>query len=323
MKTLREKGQNNKSLRKLNTTKKKSYNKNENIAKMLNSTDENKAYSEFMKLKNISCSQAKKASSRTTLGNNIVDTFTLVERLHTKGHQKVSFYDFWKNRQKYAKKNYVKNMLDFYKPRKIDEIRKYKYIYNLYFSSIAIFRPLLSMEIYCRVNATRVLDFTMGWGGRLVGACALSLDAYYGVDINTHLQEPYKNMVKLLKKDPQNKTDIQLQFEDALKVDYSKMDYDTVLTSPPYYDLEVYRTTKRSNNYRNHYEWNEEFYKPLIQKTFRHLKKGGNYCLNVPENIYEQGCLPILGKCSSKILMKKGERNLDGKYKEYIYIWKK
>ena len=124
----------------------------------------------------------------------MVDAFTLSERLHTRGDQGISFYDFWECRDYYAKKKYVKKMLDFYKSRKTSTIRKYRYIFNLYFSNIAIFSPLKAIDIYCRIKGKRVLDFTMGWGGRLVGACAFGMNAYYGIDVNTHLKHPYTKL---------------------------------------------------------------------------------------------------------------------------------
>jgi hypothetical protein len=291
------------------------------IAHIINPVTVQMAYDEFVKLKEImTCAKAKQTSARTTLGNNVVDAFTLRERLHTKGNQGISFYEFWYHRKEYMRKPYVKKMLDFYKSREIDDIRKFKYIYNLYFSSISIFRPIVAIDIYCQVKAKRVLDFTMGWGGRLVGACALSLEAYYGIDSNKHLETPYSEMVNMLTSVPGHKTSIHLQFKNALSVDYSKMDYDTVLTSPPYYDLEQYRGMP---DFKTKEEWNETFYKPLILKTYEYLKKGGNYCLNVPETIYEDCCQPVLGKCTKKMALKKGERNIGGKYKEYIYIWEK
>ena len=291
------------------------------IAQRINPVTVQMASDEFLKLRGImTCAKAKKTSVRTTLGNNVVDAFTLRERLHTKGHQGISFYEFWNRRKEYMRKPYIQKMLDFYKSRNIEEVRKYKYIYNLYFSSISIFRPIVAIDLYCKVKAKRVLDFTMGWGGRLVGACALSLDAYYGVDSNKHLETPYSEMVNMLKTAPGHKTEIHLEFKDALLVDYSKMDYDTVLTSPPYYDLETYRGMPE---YQTKEEWNETFYKPLILKTYEHLKKGGSYCLNVPETIYEDCCISVLGKCTKKIPLKKGERNIGAKYKEYIYIWEK
>jgi hypothetical protein len=290
------------------------------VNRLLPDTQSDKLQDEYSKLRTMGCARVKKSSGRTTLGNRIVDAFTLIERLHTKGHQGISFYEFWKRRRRYSEKPYVKNMLAFYQSRDIDEIRKYKYIYNLYFSSIAIFRPLMAMEVYCRVKAKRVLDFTMGWGGRLVGACALGLDAYYGFDINRQLKTPYRELIAFLEKESDHKPAIEVQFKNALNVDYGALDYDTVFTSPPYYSLETYRGMKQ---YKTHAEWHDAFYKPLLEKTYAGLASGGHYCLNVPETIYKEACVPVLGKYKSRIALKKGERNLNGEYKEYIYIWQK
>lgn len=307
--------------KKINKNKKNKTNKlsQNTVAKLLKPITSTQINNEYKKLQSLRCSEIQKFSARTTLGNNVVDFFTFSERLHTKGKQNISFYDFWKNKKKISKLSYVKKMLEFYKTRNIEEIRKYKYIYNLYFSSISIFRPLMAMEIYCKVKAKRILDFTMGWGGRLVGACALSLDAYYGIDSNTNLEKPYKYMTDFLKKKENYKTDVKLFFTDALKVDYSKFDYDTVFTSPPYYELEKYRKMRL---FDTDLEWENNFYKPLFQKTFDYLKPGGAYCLNVPEIIYNNVCLSLFGPCKNKILLKKANRNI-GKYKEYVYIWYK
>ena len=73
-------------------------------------------------------------------------------------------------------------------------------------------------------------------------------------------------MVKTLK--PLTETKIELIFKDALKVDYSKIDYDLVLTSPPYYNTEIYKGTKKMDKEN----WNNNFYKPLFTKTFANLK---------------------------------------------------
>jgi hypothetical protein len=71
------------------------------------------------------------------------------------------------------------------------------------------------------------------------------------------------------------------------------------------------------------YNWNEEFYDPIIKKTWKHLKKNGHYCLNVPEDIYRLVCVPILGECHSKHILKKKKRTKNAEYKEFIYIWEK
>lgn len=291
------------------------------IAGHLQTISQEQIEKEFKQLREINCKQAKEAGSRTRLGNRIVDAFTLVERLHSTGDQKVTFYDFWKKRDFYQKKPYIKKMLAFYKKRNVSEIRKMKYIFSLYFSSISIFRPIMAMEVYCRVHAKRVLDFTMGWGGRLVGACSLNLEAYYGVDLNKHLAKPYKELIDFLQSQPDMNTTISVQFKNALEVDYSRMDYDTVFTSPPYYNTEIYHG--HVPPYSTKAQWHKKFYEPLFRKTYTHLKKGGNYCINVPETIYNQACIPTLGNCDRKIMLKKGDRGLSSHYREFIYVWEK
>jgi 16S rRNA G966 N2-methylase RsmD len=284
----------------------------------LNPITEEDVSADWVSLCKFTKQEIKDASPSIRTGNKVVDYFTYEERLHTKANQHMDFYSFWRDREKFKKIKYIRNMLTFYESRDIAEIRKWKYIYNLYVSSVSIFRPVMSMEIYDKVQAKRVLDFTMGWGGRLVGACARNLEAYYGVDLNTHLETPYRNLVAFLQKQGTT-TDIQLHFKDALLVDYSQMDYDTVMTSPPYYNIEVYR----NQPLKTKTQWNEEFYKPILEKTWASLKIGGHYCLNVPVEVYENACIPVLGKCHMKMVLKKGRRTKTSKYVEYIYIWKK
>ena len=70
-------------------------------------------------------------------------------------------------------------------------------------------------------------------------------------------------------------------------------------------------------------EWNNEFYIPTIEKTFKHLKKGGHYCLNIPKDLYKNVAIKLLGKPSTKIVMPKSKRTNEETYQEFIYIWKK
>jgi hypothetical protein len=292
----------------------------------ISNEDIEKAWS---KLKNLECKGAIAASAGIQIGNEIVDKFTLIERLHTKGHTGIDFYTFWYNRDYYKKIGYVHKMLEFYLSRNISEIRKWKYIFNLYFSSISIFRPVMAMEIYCRfLPRIAILDPTMGWGGRLVGACALDIPKYIGIDSNRNLEEPYRGLCDFLI--PRSKTQIELFFQDALTVDYSQLLYDMVFTSPPYYNIEIYRKHSLKNQdketeKKTKEEWNETFYKPLFEKTWAHLQNPGYYVLNVPQEIYIDACIPILGKASKQIALKKAKRTKSAanKYQEFIYIWQK
>ena len=55
------------------------------------------------------------------------------------------------------------------------------------------------------------------------------------------------------------------------------------------------------------------------------MQTPGYYCLNIPSEIYEECCVPILGKYNKRIALKKQTRKKSAanKYSEYIYIWEK
>lgn len=290
-----------------------------NIASHISRVTKKQAVDSFQKLKQTGCKPQK---PKSRIGNDFVDYFTHYERLHTIGNKGIDFFDFYEHRNIHKKQKYIQNMLDFYrKDRGLDEKdpRVWKYIFNMYFGAVHIFKPLNAVEIYCKFKPTSILDFTMGWGGRMIAAVALGIPRYTGIDLNTNLKLPYDEMVNTLKTAGEmENTVVDLRFQDALTVDYSQIDYDMVFTSPPYYNIELYRGTAE----KTEADWNNEFYIPIFTKTMQHLKSGGHYCLNIPESVYKTVCIPLFGKSPKKIILKKSNR-VDSPYKEYIYIWKK
>lgn len=283
------------------------------IAESFTPTSIQKAKDDFTKLKRINCSNIKDYSQGIKTGNEFVNFFTKVRRYDTKGNKGISFYDLIEKKGEYRKKPYIRRYLNQYG----DTPQSWMRIASLYFGAVSIFKPIIAMNIYCRYKPKSVLDFTMGWGGRLVGACALNIEKYTGIDMNASLRKPYAEMVDNL--EDETTTDITLLFQDALTVDYSKIEYDMVLTSPPYYNIETYKgQTSISKD-----KWDAEFYEPIFTTTYKHLKKGGYYCLNVPEEVFTRVCLKVLGEPTEYLPLFKNKRTTNEKYTEYIYIWKK
>jgi tRNA1(Val) A37 N6-methylase TrmN6 len=226
------------------------------------------------------------------------------------------------NIDEFKKKKFIMNMINYYDTVKNKNKTKNNYIvlkevYNICISAINIFRPLLAMEIYAKYNPKSILDFTCGWGGRLIGACALNIPNYIGIDINTNLTNSYLEMKDFLK--TYSETNIEIYIENAVTFDYSKINYDMVLTSPPYYFLEKYSNNETYNNSKN--EMKNKFYIPVITNTYKHLQQGGKFCLNVNKEIYEDVCVSLLGIANDIIPFKKSKRQ--NNYEEYIYVWYK
>ena len=291
------------------------------VSKKIKNITESLAIQDFTDLQQIG-ENAKTMSPRCRIGNDIVDYFTFCQRLESKGKYNASFFDFLENIEEFKKKKFIKNMLKYYeevknKNKTKNEYIVYKEVYNICISAINIFRPLMAMEVYAKYQPTAVLDFCAGWGGRLVGACALNIKEYIGIEINKDLEEPYTKLTSFFKEEERKvDTKIRMYFEDATKFDFSKIEYDMVLTSPPYYSLEKY---PNNEVYKSKKEMNSQFYEPLIKNSYKHLKPCGHFCLNINKEIYDDVCIPILGPATTIMPFKKSKRQ--NEYSECIYIW--
>ena len=260
-------------------------------------------------------------SSRSRIGNNVVDFFTFVQRLETKGKYDVNFFEFIEKIDEFKKKQFIQTMLNYYRDVKNKNNTKNEYIvlkevYNICISAINIMRPLNCMEIYTKYNSKRVLNFCAGWGGSTVAAAALNLEAHYGIEINSDLQQPYNNMTSYLQ--TKCATVFDARICDALSVDYSAMVYDTVFASPPYYFIEKYANNVK---YETKKDMDERFYRPLFAKTYNGLQSGGHYIINVCKEVFDNVLRGLLGEPCEAFPLKKSKRQND--HTEMVYVWRK
>lgn len=177
--------------------------------------------------------------------------------------------------------------------------------------SVVFFKPYTAKFIYKHYEATHVLDPTAGWGGRMLGASALGIH-YTGIDTNVSLQGAYDGMMGLLEDEK-----MRMIWENTLMVDYESIDYDLVLTSPPYVKgkklIEIYE------HQTTHDEFYDEFLVPLIIKCLRHIKRNGKVCFNMTNEMYEIVALKFR-ECD-EILDLPQQKRLGKNKEEKIYVW--
>jgi hypothetical protein len=194
--------------------------------------------------------------------------------------------------------------------------------------AIVFFKASTSKYIYKKYNAKSVLDFTMGWGGRMLGAMALDIK-YTGIDTNTNLKEGYEKMIDdiycdadVCIGDKEGIDNINLIWENCLNIDYSGMDYDLILTSPPYINMELYENMTPFESDNKYYN---EFLMPIMDRTFKYLKSGGRMCINISPKIYKELTTKYgYRECDeTEDLRQQMGKNYVVKSKDLIYIWKK
>lgn len=189
--------------------------------------------------------------------------------------------------------------------------------------SIVLFKATSAKYLYKKYGATQVLDPTSGWGGRMLGAWSLGID-YTGFDTNIEMKESYDNMIDYLSDyNPLHTmlgSNIKMNWMSCLDADFSKIDYDFVLTSPPYVNMELYEHMVPWNSDAEFYT---EFFIPLWKKCIDNIKTNGHVCFNISPKMYDDALSHGLIPCDIEEDLKQQLGQQTGKKKQdKIYIWK-
>ena len=153
------------------------------------------------------------------------------------------------------------------------------------------FKPSIAKAFYDYFGSVNVLDFSAGWGDRLAGFyCGETTKSYVGIDPNTNNHPNYQRQVEFYKKhqtffEQEKKVDlIPLPAED---VDFTKYKehFDTVFTSPPYFNTEKYseHDTQSFRRYSEIDSWNKDFLHKALGNIIPAMKTGGILAVNIAD----------------------------------------
>jgi 16S rRNA G966 N2-methylase RsmD len=165
-----------------------------------------------------------------------------------------------------------------------------------------MFRPHLAKTIVSNFSGETVLDPCCGWGGRMLGTVA-SGKKYIGFEPNI---ETYNNLLKLI--DFLNiKDKVEIYNVGAEHMNqYIKEKVDIVLTSPPYFNLEIYsdENTQSENQYSSYEDWRDLWLAEVIENAISHLNDFGVSCWNV-HNVGKMKMIEDVAKIHSSLGFKK------------------
>jgi len=146
-------------------------------------------------------------------------------------------------------------------------------------------------------GATRVLDPCIGWGGRMLGTLAASENTYYvGCEPDPNTACGLEGIM--------NDSAFPTQIMDRVEVYETPAEtalptlqalplFDMVLTSPPYFNLELYTAGEQSTTKWTTWDmWVEKWLKPVILGCLACLKPSGTSCWSV-KNIRTNTACPL------------------------------
>uniref|UniRef100_A0A6C0KMZ3 site-specific DNA-methyltransferase (cytosine-N(4)-specific) n=1 Tax=viral metagenome TaxID=1070528 RepID=A0A6C0KMZ3_9ZZZZ len=181
----------------------------------------------------------------------------------------VSIYSLW-NKQNLEKALRF-NRKNHSTPYASEIIRSLSFTNGL--GKVTMYRPLMARNIVSYFNAKSVLDVCAGWGGRMLGTKSLGNNILY-----TGLEPCKKTYDGLcsISKELNIEEGLQLINEPAekylLELD-ENIKFDLALTSPPYYNLEIYSSeNNQSLQYNDYTSWINNFLEPVIKNVIKRVK---------------------------------------------------
>lgn len=157
---------------------------------------------------------------------------------------------------------------------------------------VSNFRPAVARALLSRFSGVgeEVLDFSAGYGGRLLGALTLAR-TYVGIDPARAQISGLRSMVKAVSPQAVGAARVIRGCAEELLPRWPDRSFSVVFSSPPYFNRERYSDegTQSCVRYPAYEEWKEAFLKVAIRESFRLLDRGGHLLLNVANT----GNLPI------------------------------
>ena len=221
----------------------------------------------FSKLKADQTTCENITAQKTTKSNTIIRCYQK-HFYDVKNHKGESLNSLW------TKENLIKAFNNLDKPNYTVNSSLSEIIRRVKFNPVTIYSPIMTKSILDKYNCRTIFDPCIGWGGRMVGTASFGSYEYIGCEPCVKTYEGLKNIC--------NKLGINAEIhnkpvEDAINNELTDKTFDMLLTSPPYYDLEVYSNedTQSINRYPSYQSWIENFIKPIIEYSDSHVTK---YC---------------------------------------------
>ena len=157
-------------------------------------------------------------------------------------------------------------------------------VFSSYYFRASIMNPYLVYSLNQSIfKAKRIFSPTLGWSSYCYGFLESPyVEEYVGTDVITSVCKKTKELAK--NHITSHKVDIYCKPSEDLYKDNTFMQkykghFDLVFVSPPYYELELYKSTKQSTDrYKTYEDWLEKYWEETIKLCYAVLERSGKLC---------------------------------------------
>ena len=148
---------------------------------------------------------------------------------------------------------------------------------------VSNFKPEVAKYLYDEYgNCGNVYDFSMGYGGRLVGFLASNCKEYVGVDVNKDNFDGYNKIVSTYRTTGKSTVFVECGSEDFCEyADY----FDLAFSSPPYFNKEQYSNDAAQSyiKFPTYGSWLSGYLLETIKNCSVMIKSGGFFIINISD----------------------------------------
>ena len=179
----------------------------------------------------------------------------------------------------YFVKNYYKLINDLKPNEKLRSLLIDQLMWGKYLCQLFMITSIVSLYYYFKPK--NILDFSAGWGDRLISAISLDIK-YTGVDPSNCMKPVYDNIIEKLATNKNNYKIYNIPFQDT---NFDKEQFDFIFSSPPFFKLEIYESsvTQSTFSYSDLNDWINNFLYVLIYKCNKYLEKNGHFCIHISD----------------------------------------
>ena len=151
---------------------------------------------------------------------------------------------------------------------------------------VSNFRPTAARAIISRFSrrGNTVLDFSAGYGGRLLGC--LTLDrVYLGIEPAQAQVSGLRDMCSALRAYTSAYASVRRACAEEFMETLAPRSVDLVFSSPPYFNVERYSVEDSQSycRYRSYQTWKDKFLEVILAASHRALRTGGYLVINVAD----------------------------------------
>ncbi len=222
--------------------------------------------------------------SGSNTGNKASDYFQQEWRMRTELENSPSQWRCWNTPK------FMRTLLNSFYTLKIKEVGEssVRSCLSLRKGVASQFKPSIAKWLYDTYRSENILDFSAGWGDRLCGFYASNKGKnFLGIDPNANVHNGYAKQIELYSQICGDNRKAKTIISTAEDIDLSnyKEKFDTVFTSPPYFNREKYTNddTQSWFRYRAIEDWLEHFLFKTIRNIEPTIKSGGILAINISD----------------------------------------